>query len=272
MVASSPVQPSWDRPPGWVAGPLRRVEEHRLPGHAIDVTVDGPATAARAPLELAVLGDSVANGVGARDPRLALPVQLAEQLAVHVRRSVTVAGHGRPGARTEDVAVEQAPRLRARPAEAAVVIVGSNDVVLGTPPWRVLRWTRRLLDALAEHVSGTVLLCGNVRFDTVTAIGPLLRRAANTLAVPVGCAQRQAARGRPEMRFVDLAAAVGDRFRATPAAMSADGFHPGPLGHRLLAETLARTLAQELSHRQHTVRRQRVGQPWQPRAGRTAHT
>ncbi len=103
-----------------------------------------------------------------------------------------------------------------------------------------------MLENLAGTLRGPVLLCGNVRFDTVTVVGPVLRRLASALAAPVGRAQRHAVRGRRGVRFVDLTAAVGERFRATPAVMSEDGFHPGPVRHRLLADTLAPLLAREL--------------------------
>lgn len=206
------------------------------PGYVVDATVgngSGP------PLEVVVLGDSTVAGVGAPTLDGCLPVHLARRLAAGSGRTVHVRGLGVGSARTEDVLRVQVPRLAGR-ADLAVVVVGPNDVLYRTPPPRVTAATAALLRAVAACVEAPVVLCGNPRFGPVTAVGGTARALADAYGRSVGRAQRAGvARAEQGCVFVDVAAAVGTRFRGVEGLMAEDGFHPSPLGYQLWAEAIA---------------------------------
>ncbi|MDP8970121.1 MAG: GDSL-type esterase/lipase family protein, partial [Actinomycetota bacterium] len=98
------------------------------PGFRVDVTVQPPGGGHQPPLGLVVLGDSTAAGVGAGTVERALPVLVAERVAADLGRAVHVVGHGRAGARTETVRLQQVPTLARQGIDAVVILVGSNDV------------------------------------------------------------------------------------------------------------------------------------------------
>ena len=138
---------------------------------AVDRTV-GPTGAGHDPLELRVLGDSTAAGVGTDRAEDALPSLLAERVARRTGRPVHVVGLGIPGARTADLSATQISQVRG--ADVVVVVVGSNDVIHATPPWRLRDQTAQML-ADATAPGAPVVLGAIPRFYGVAALAQPLR-------------------------------------------------------------------------------------------------
>ena len=213
--------------------------------YLVDVpfTVDemvGPTGDGRAPIELRVLGDSTAAGVGSDDARSTLPSLLAQRVARRTGRPVHVVGLGVSGARTEDVRRTQLPQIR--DADVIVIVVGSNDVIHVTTPPRMRDQTTDLL-AAAAATGSPVVLGGIPRFAGVGALAQPLRAVVDGYAAVLRDVQRDVAQSRPGVTFVDIAALASPRFRGVPEAMSGDEFHPSEVGYGFWADALAPAVA-----------------------------
>lgn len=201
----------------------------------VDRTV-GPANDDRAPLELRVLGDSTAAGVGTAAADEALPSLIAERVARRTGRAVHVVGHGVSGARTADVTTEQLPKVDG--ADVIVIAIGSNDVIHLNRPGHMRRQTAELLtEATAAGVP--VVLGGIPRFYGVGALAQPLRAITDGYAAVLRDVQRDVAQPADNVTFVDIAALASPRFLGVPESMSSDEFHPAPVGYGFWADALA---------------------------------
>jgi lysophospholipase L1-like esterase len=226
---------------------LRRVRStERLdpPAEVIAVDCDpagGPGDGHdRPPVRLAALGDSSIAGIGGDRVEDCLAVQIGARVAEATGRRVHVRGYGVSGARTSDVAARQVAALAAAPpADAVVVVVGANDVVHVTPPWRY-RWAVTDLYAqLIRLVDAPVVACSLPEVRAITIVGHPLRDVATVYGRVLDSVQRRTLRAMPGVAFVDARRQVGRIFLRRPEAMARDGFHPSRIGYALLAVALA---------------------------------
>lgn len=212
------------------------------PTSAINVLVQ-PMTDAcdgRQPLRLAALGDSSIAGVGADRVTDCLAVQIAQRLADAAGRPVHVRGHGVSGARTADVARTQLAALDpCDPPDVVVVVVGANDIVHATPPWRYRRDVTRLYSDLRAHLDVPVVACSLPEIRAISLVGHPLRDVAVAYGCALGVLQRRAIQRIRGVTLVDARRDAGPAFLRLPDAMAVDGFHPSTAGYRLLAESLA---------------------------------
>lgn len=213
--------------------------------YLVDVTftvdrIVGQTGTGHPPLELRVLGDSTAAGVGTDSVEDALPLLLAERVARRTGRAVHVVGFGVSGARTGDLPTNQIPK--ARDGDVVVIVVGSNDVIHATPPWRMRDETARMLDAAAD-AGGPVVLGGIPRFYGVGALAQPLRAIVDGYAAVLRDVQRDVAATRPDVTFVDIAALASPRFLGVPSSMSSDAFHPSAVGYGFWADALTPAVA-----------------------------
>lgn len=187
------------------------------------------------PLRLAMLGDSTVAGVGSPSTELSLPVLTAERVAEGLGRPVEVVGLGISGARTGDVLEQQLPLLGDLEAfDVVVVVIGSNDVTHGASPWRFREVTRALLRSLPQPA----VLGGIPLF---TGVGAIPRPLRDVVVLQAGMLRRIQADVAAEVegvRFVNIAREASPRFRGVPGAMSADEFHPAPVGYGFWADAL----------------------------------
>lgn len=216
----------------------------------VDRTV-GPAGSRRAPLELRVLGDSTAAGVGTASVEDTLPSLLAERVARRTGRPVHVVGLGVSGTRTADQSASQIPTVR--DADVVVVVVGSNDVIHATPPWRMREQTAQML-ADTARAGAPVVLGGIPRFYGVGALAQPLRAIVDGYAGVLRDVQRDVASARADVTFVDIAALASPRFLGVPASMSSDAFHPSTVGYGFWADALAPAVVAAASGRGATDR------------------
>ena len=213
------------------------------PGYVVEATVDpasGDASAA-APLKLVMLGDSTVAGLGAPTEEQSLPVQTAQRVADLLGRRVEVRGLGVSGARTADVTAGQLPQVTE--ADVVVIVIGSNDVTHGTPPWRFDDLTREMLVTATEQTDAPVVLGGIPLFGSATALAQPLRAVVGAYARPLRNLQARQVAAVDGVTFVNIAVEASPRFRGVPDAMSGDGFHPAPIGYGFWADALAPAIA-----------------------------
>jgi len=197
-------------------------------------------------LELVVLGDSTAAGVGAGTPAHAYPTLLARRLAQRGRR-VHLTGLGVSGARVEDVLAEQAPAVGALSPDLVFVGIGANDTLHLTPLRDVSADMGRVLDLLLE--SGATVVVAGAPDMRAEAFWEPLRSITGWRGRRVAEAIEAEARSRG-VPVVPLAERTGGFFGADPEEhYSADLFHPGPGGYERWADAiypvLERALAEE---------------------------
>jgi lysophospholipase L1-like esterase len=183
-----------------------------------------------------VLGDSAAAGHGLSSADDAIARRLGRALNTADGRATQVRSVARDGARTADVLVEQLPA--AAGADLVVLGVGVNDATKRTPLPAMADQLRELLvtlRALAARRDAVVLLgCPDL------SVAP---RVPLALRGPLGWRCRAVARVQTAVAG-DLGVPVvpADRRLLTPEVFGPDGFHPGTIGHELLAAEVLRRL------------------------------
>ena len=190
------------------------------------------------PVELLMVGDSIAAGLGAERPKDVLGARIAKSVAGFLQRPVRLRTAAQVGAESQDLArqIDRLPESY-RP-DVAVVIVGGNDVTHRVP---VASAAADLADVItrlrargAEVVVGTCPDLGALR-----AVPQPLRSLGAQASRQLARAQAVAGE-RAGARVVSLRRAVGHLFVAHPDDMfSIDRFHPSALGYRRTADALA---------------------------------
>lgn len=189
-------------------------------------------------LDLLILGDSIAAGLGAHRPKRTLGGRLARALARETGRSVRLTSVAEVGAEAWMITERQLPRLKPtyRP-DVAVVIVGGNDVIHRVPAADSVQSLIEVIEDL--KVRGAAVIVGTC--PDLGAIGPVKRPLKSYLShTSKGLASAQAEAALEHgARVVRLAEVVGPLFTSRPEEMfSIDRFHPSELGYKRTAEAL----------------------------------
>ncbi|MDZ8172060.1 SGNH/GDSL hydrolase family protein [Microbacterium xanthum] len=194
------------------------------------------------PLELLVLGDSIAAGLGATRRKETLGARIAKGLAKKASRPVrlrTVAVVGSESSALSDQLDELSDDDE---PDVAVIVVGGNDITHRVP---VGVSVAHLVDAIgrlrargAEVVVGTCPDLGALR-----PVPQPLRSLGSRMSRQLAEAQAEAAVAAGAYA-VSLRHAVGPFFISQPDEMfSLDRFHPSALGYRRTAEALLPAVA-----------------------------
>lgn len=192
----------------------------------------------RPALGLTMVGDSTAAGVGASSTATTAGARLAAGIA-STGRTVTLTSVAVSGARVSDLA-EQVRQITARPPAArpdiAVVLIGANDAThlsrLGS--------VRTKLGAAIRGLRATgaaVVVAGCPDLGAARAFPQPLRLIAAARGRAVAGAEQRAASA-AGASYVDLARETGPAFRADPAMLSSDRFHPSDRGYARWARAL----------------------------------
>lgn len=214
------------------------------------------------PLDLVMLGDSLAAGLGADLPSETLGARLAKGVAKKVRRSVRLTTAARVGQHSEELA-RQIGRLPEdyRP-DVAVIVVGGNDITHRKPVAESVAHLeaaiKQLQDRGAAVVVGTCPDLGMLR-----AVRQPLRTLGSIASKQLAIAQREAAL-RCGAHVVVLAQVAGPFFVSHPEEMfSIDQFHPSSLGYRRTAKAMLPSLLAALGAAEAAP----VGHHWPSRHG-----
>ena len=189
------------------------------------------------PVDLLLLGDSIAAGLGAEHPEDTLGGQLAVRSAKATRLAVRLRTGAQVGAETSMVRAQLAGLPEGCRPYIAVVVVGGNDVT-----HRV-----RVQDSCG-HLADVVRALRDEGVDVVVGTCPdlsALRAVPQPLRTLGGLASRQLATAQRDVvidlggRAVSLAEVVGPFFVTQPDKMFAtDRFHPSAAGYRRTAKAL----------------------------------
>ncbi|WP_285687650.1 GDSL-type esterase/lipase family protein [Actinoplanes sp. NBRC 103695] len=179
---------------------------------------------------LAVLGDSIAYGMGASKPSDTIGARLAGELPDVETRIFAVSG-----ADSRGLAAQVAAATAWAP-DVALIIIGANDLTHFVPSAQAAVLlggaVRKLRKAGAEVVVvpapdlSVVPWCPPRMRLTVQAASQLLRREQAVAATVAGA------------RIADISASAA-AFAADPALFSADRFHPSSEGYAVITAALA---------------------------------
>ncbi len=209
---------------------------------------DGPPDADRVwrsaygdPLDLLLVGDSIAAGLGAERRKDTLGGRLAKGLAKSTGRAVRLRTAAVVGAESSMLAAQLAGLPDDYAPDVAVVVVGGNDVTHRVPVAQAAADLEAAVRALRERgvevVVGTCPDLGALR-PVPQPLRALGSRASRQLA-----SAQAAATLRAGGHVVSLARVVGPFFISHPDEMfSLDRFHPSGLGYRRTAAALLPSL------------------------------
>lgn len=189
------------------------------------------------PVDLLLLGDSIAAGLGAERPKETLGGRLARGLAKRTTRAVRLRTVAVVGAETSALA-GQLDRLPAsyRP-DVAVIVVGGNDVTHRVPVGESVRDLEAAIVRLREL--GAAVVVGTC--PDLGALKPVpqpLRSLGSRASRQLAAAQRDGAL-RAGAHVVSLAHVVGPFFITNPDEMfSLDRFHPSAMGYKRTAKAM----------------------------------
>lgn len=188
-------------------------------------------------LELLVLGDSIAAGLGAERPQETFGARLARRLAKTVQRSVRLTTAARVGSESSMLAAQLDALPASYRADVAVIVVGGNDVTHRVPVAESVRHLERAV--LRLRAQGTAVVVGTC--PDLGALRPVpqpLRALGSRASRQLAQAQRVAALGAGAYA-VSLADVVGPFFITNPDEMfSLDRFHPSALGYQRTARAV----------------------------------
>jgi len=187
------------------------------------------------PLHLAVVGDSAAAGLGCERAEQTPGALLAGGIARDLRRRVDLDVVAVTGARSADLEVQVARALR-RPVDAAVIIVGANDVTHRVPTAAAARDLGRAVRTL--RATGALVVVGTCPdLGTVKPVMQPLRTVAARWSRRLAAAQTVAV-----VEAGGIAVSLGDLlvrdFTEQPHLWSDDRFHPSADGYRRIVDAL----------------------------------
>ncbi|WP_353115610.1 SGNH/GDSL hydrolase family protein [Microbacterium sp.] len=189
------------------------------------------------PLELLLLGDSLAAGLGAERRKDTLGGRLAKGLARSVRRPVRLRTAAVVGSESPDLDAQLDALPEDYAPQVAVIVVGGNDVTHRLPTAVSIGHLSAAIARLRQR--GACVVVGTC--PDLGALRPVpqpLRTLASGLSRRLAEAQAAAARD-AGAAAIDLRRAVGPMFLDEPEEMfSLDRFHPSALGYRRTADAL----------------------------------
>lgn len=199
------------------------------------------------PLELLVLGDSIAAGLGAERPKDTLGARIARGLAGELRRPVRLRTAAVVGSETSALAGQLDGLPDGYFADVAVIVVGGNDVTHRVP---VATSAAQLEEAIVRlRAQGTEVVVGTC--PDLGALRPVpqpLRSLGSRMSRQLAAAQAEVA-VRNGAHAVSLARVVGPFFITNPDEMfSLDRFHPSALGYKRTAKALVPSVLLALGH------------------------
>jgi lysophospholipase L1-like esterase len=197
-------------------------------------------------LQLAVLGDSSAAGLGVDGPEETPAAIIATGLAAASGRPVHLVNVAVSGAQSSDLAgqLERLAERQPRP-DVAFIMIGANDVTHRVRPASAVHSLVQTVTALRALGTGVVVgTCPDL--GTIEPVPQPLRLLARKWSRDLAAAQTVAvveAGG----RTVSLGDLLGPEFAAHPTEMfSADRFHPSARGYAKAAGALLPSVCAEI--------------------------
>ena len=188
-------------------------------------------------IELLLLGDSIAAGLGADSPRQTPGARIARKLAKRTQRAVRLHTAAVVGAESSDLSRQVAGLPASYRPDVAVIVVGGNDVTHRVPVGESVRHLVATVEALQQRGASVVVgTCPDL--GALTAVPQPLRALGSRASRQLAAAQARAVRP-IGAHVVSLSQTVGPFFLTMPEEMfSLDRFHPSSLGYKRTAQAL----------------------------------
>ncbi len=211
----------------------------------------GPRTGTS--VRVAILGDSVAAGLGADTAADTVGGVLVRGITAATGRPVSLINHAVVGARSADLERQVVRCLAVRP-HVAVIIIGANDVTHLVPRERAAE--QLLLAVTTLRATGSQVVVGTCPdLGTVRPVGPPLRWVARRHSRRLARSQARACATAGAIA-VSVHDALGPEFEANAEALfAADLFHPSGLGYRRIGAILLPAVLEALGVRPAPTRR-----------------
>jgi lysophospholipase L1-like esterase len=192
------------------------------------------------PIELLLLGDSIAAGLGADRRKDTFGARLAKGIARRTRRPVRLRTAAVVGSESSALAGQLDSLPDDFVPDLAVIVVGGNDVTHRVPiPTSIAHLTAAIRRLREREASVIVATCPDL--GALRAVPQPLRSIGGRLSRQLAAAQAKAA-VEAGARAFSLRRTVGPMFLGSPDEMfSLDRFHPSALGYRRTAEALLPT-------------------------------
>jgi lysophospholipase L1-like esterase len=189
------------------------------------------------PIELGVVGDSSAAGMGADSLEQTPGAVIARGLSAVSGRAVRLTTVAVVGAQSSDLPAQLDRLLAGRRPAVTVVMVGANDVSHRVRPADSVRHLAQAVERLREAGSEVVVgTCPDL--GTIEPVAQPLRLIARRFSRDLAAAQTVAA-VEAGARTVSLGDLLGPEFRRVPHEMfSVDRFHPSSAGYAAAAAAL----------------------------------
>ena len=188
-------------------------------------------------IDLLVLGDSIAAGLGADGPKATLGARLARQVAKRTDRAVRLRTAAVVGSESSMLEAQLATLPDDYAPDVAVIVVGGNDVTHRVPVGESVAHLEACVVALRGRGAAVVVgTCPDL--GALTPVPQPLRTLGSRASRQLASAQREAAL-RHGAYAVSLADVVGPFFITNPDEMfSLDRFHPSSLGYKRTAKAM----------------------------------
>jgi lysophospholipase L1-like esterase len=192
------------------------------------------------PVELLLLGDSIAAGLGAERRKETFGARLAKGIARRTRRPVRLRTAAVVGSESSALAGQLDALPEDYLPDLALIVVGGNDVTHRVPvSTSIEHLTAAIARLRAREVAVVVATCPDL--GALRAVPQPLRSIVGRLSRQLAAAQARAATQAGAHVF-SLRRTVGPMFLSAPDEMfSLDRFHPSALGYRRTAEALLPT-------------------------------
>jgi lysophospholipase L1-like esterase len=201
-------------------------------------------------LRLAILGDSIAFGIGASSSSETLAPRLVAALAaVGVRAESRV--FAIPGAISADLPAQVERAVAWRP-DVAVVVVGANDLTRLVPPERAAASLAVAVRGLRE-LGAAVVLAPAPDLSVVPHVPPAFRAIVRLGSDALRRAQVRVTRQQGGL-VADPDGRTSAAFARDPAMFSRDRFHPSGSGYAVIAAALAPAVVQAARAREDETR------------------
>ncbi len=187
----------------------------------------GDRGAASRPLNVLVIGDSTAAGVGVDHADLGLGRRLAEALAAHTGRPVHWRAAGRNGATAGDLVRHFLTPALADPTDLVFLTVGANDALALRSARAFRRDIRRIIErTFAAHPDAALLMSSLPAFFRFQLLPDPLRRSLYRHSQALEREARTLVAAHPRSHMSPPPPPYTDGFFAT------DEFHPSAIGYK----------------------------------------
>lgn len=189
------------------------------------------------PLELLLVGDSIAAGLGAARRKETLGARIAKGIARRLQQPVRLRTVAVVGSESSGLAAQLDRIPNGYRPDVAVIVVGGNDVTHRIPVGDAAAHLGTAIERMRGLGAGVVVAtCPDL--GALRAVPQPLRSLASRLSRQLAAAQAKTA-VEAGAHVVSLGSAVGPMFLSQPDEMfSLDRFHPSALGYKHTAAAL----------------------------------